>query len=251
MSYLDSRVVEVGSEQNLAEWLDTELRKLREMPPQSVEDLQTAVEALRVAALSAISELRQPLDQVNDSLSGVGSRRGVEARLAIEWERSRRYGRPLSVVAVEINRIAANNNGEGRTAGDIPLQSVASRLLETVRASDFVGRMVGDEFVLICPEADEDAARGVASKVVEVIARAGADGHDGHERPRVSAGWATRRGDQTPDELLQDADSALYGSNVTGVATAAGQTEERAVRSSPPRNEQAEREAHYKWMERR
>jgi diguanylate cyclase (GGDEF)-like protein len=249
MSDSDSKVVELGPGQNLAEWFDFEVRKLQEGPPQSVEELRAAVEALRVVASSAINTLRQQPEQVRDSLTGVGSRRQVEARLWMEWERSRRYDRPLSVVAIEVNRTAATN-GDGPSASDAPISSVGSRLVESVRASDFVGRIVGDEFVVICPEADEDAARGVTTKVIELIASGLASGQNGQERPSVSAGWATRRGDQTADQLLQDADRALYLSTVTGGLTTPGQPEDRAV-PSQPRSEEAEREAHYRWMKRR
>jgi diguanylate cyclase (GGDEF)-like protein len=253
MSDADSKVVEPGPEQILADWLDVELRKLQ-LPQQSVEEIHAAVEALRVEALSAINELRQELEQSHDSLTGVGSRRGIEARLAMEWERSRRYGRPLSLVAIEVNRSTPASNGDNRTTGDVPLRSVASRLVETVRASDFVGRVVGDEFVLICPEADEEAARGVTTKIIDVIVSGLAgdhDGQNGHSRPTVSAGWATRREGQTAGELLQDADRALYRSNVGGGGTAQGRPENSAASGNRPRDEQAERAAHYKWMERR
>ena len=252
MSDSDSKVVKPGPEQILADWLDVELRKLQ-LPQQSVEEIHAAVEALRVEALSAINELRQELGQSHDSLTGVGSRRSIEARLAMEWERSRRYGRPLSLVAIEVNRGGPASNGD-RTTGDVPLRSVASRLVETVRASDFVGRGVGDEFVLICPEADEEAARGVTTKIIDVIVSGLAgdhDGQNGHSRPRVSAGWATRREDQTADELLQDADRALYRSSVGGGGTDQGRPENSAASGNRPRDEQAERAAHYKWMERR
>jgi diguanylate cyclase (GGDEF)-like protein len=245
----DSNVAELDPGQNLAEWFDVELKKLHEGPPLSVEELHEAVEALRAVASSAINELRQPPDQVQGSLTGVGSRRQLEARLSMEWERARRYDRPLSVVAIEVNRTAATN-GDGPTAGIAPLRSVGSRVLERVRASDFVGRIVGDEFVVICPEADEEAARAVTTKVIELIASALAGGRNGQERPSVSAGWATRRGDQTAEELLQDADRALYRSTVTGGGTTQGQPKDRAV-PSEPRNEQAEREAHYRWMKHR
>jgi diguanylate cyclase (GGDEF)-like protein len=248
MSDSDSKVVELDPGQNLAEWFDVELKKLDEGPPQSVEELHAAVEALRAVASSAINELRQQPDQVQGSLTGVGSRRQLQARLSIEWERARRYDRPLSVVAIEVNRTAATN-GDGPTAGIAPLPSVGSRLLERVRASDFVGRIVGDEFVVICPEADEEAARGVTTKVIELIASGLAGGQNGQERPSVSAGWATR-GDQTAEQLLQDADRALYHSTVTGGGTTQGQPKDRAV-PSEPRNEQAERDAHYRWMKRR
>jgi diguanylate cyclase (GGDEF)-like protein len=249
MSDSDSKVVELDPGQNLAEWFDVELKKLDEGPPQSVEELHAAVEALRAVASSAINDLRQQPDQVQDSLTGVGSRRQLEARLSIEWERARRYDRPLSVVAIEVNRTGATN-GDGPTAGHAPLLSVGSRLLERVRASDFVGRIVGDEFVVICPEADEEAARGVTTKVIELISSGLASGQNGQARPSVSAGWATRRGDQTAEQLLQDADRALYHSTVTGGGTTQDQPKDPAV-PSEPRNEQAERNAHYRWMKRR
>jgi diguanylate cyclase (GGDEF)-like protein len=249
MSDSDSKVVELGPEQNLAEWLDVELRKLQEVPQQAAPELRAALEALRLAALSAITELRQEQDKVKDSQTGVGSRRQLEERLAMEWERARRYDRPLSLVAIEVSRMTATADGDVRTTGDAPVRSVASRLVETVRASDFVGRIVGDEFILICPEADEEGARGVTKKLIDLVSSGLAGGHNGHERPKVSAGWATRRGDQTAEELLQDADRALYRSNVTGGRTSQGEPARRTVRSSPPRNEQAEREAHYKWMQ--
>jgi len=120
MSDSDSKVVEPGPEQILADWLDVELRKLQ-LPQQSVEEIHAAVEALRVEALSAINELRQELGQSHDSLTGVGSRRSIEARLAMEWERSRRYGRPLSLVAIEVNRSGPASNSHSRPRAHRPI----------------------------------------------------------------------------------------------------------------------------------
>jgi diguanylate cyclase (GGDEF)-like protein len=227
MSDIDSKVVELGPEQKLATPL--------------------TISEPRPHPLSAVApgELAR-----EDQLTGVGNRRGVEDRLAMEWERSRRYGRPLSVVAIEVKRLTEGTDEGGPSAPDITLRLVANRLVETSRASDFVGRIVGDEFVLICPEADEEAARGVTMKVVNVMA--GAHGPDGRAWPiGVSAGWATRSGDQTADELLQHADQALSGAGVTNSGTPGGHPQEPAQQPRPRRNEQDEREAHYKWMERR
>lgn len=212
MSDSDGSVVDAGPEQNLADWLDAELRR--------------------------------------DQVTGVGNRRAVEDRLATEWERSRRYGRPLSVVAIEVNRSRQAKDADGPTAGDLVLRSVANTLVETSRMSDFVGRIVGDEFVLICPEADEEGARGVTMKVVDVMTGGLDHGPDGPAWPLgISAGWATRRGEQTAGELLQEADRALY-SNVGDGVTTQGRSQGPVERTRPQRNEQAEREAHYKWMER-
>lgn len=226
MSDIDSKVLELGPEQELATPLT--ISEPRPLPVSAVAPAELARE---------------------DQLTGVGNRRGVEDRLAMEWERSRRYGRPLSVVAIEVKRLTEGTD-EGGPAADIALRLVAKRLVETSRASDFVGRIVGDEFVLICPEADEEAARGVTMKVVNVMA--GAISPDGRAWPiGVSAGWATRTGDQTADELLQHADQALSASGVISSGIPGGHPQEPAQQPRPRRNEQAERDAHYKWMERR
>lgn len=133
-----------------------------------------------------------------DALTQVANRRGIDERLADEWRRARRHGRPLSVILLDVDDLKGINDAQGHAAGDDALRKVASELAALLRATDHLGRSGGDEFVLVCPETDETAAAAVARKILRRLAVA------------VSVGVSTLRPEQSLTELLIEADRALY-----------------------------------------
>jgi diguanylate cyclase (GGDEF)-like protein len=102
----------------------------------------------RVAALE--EELRSL--RTSDPLTGLPLSATLEPRLVPEIERSKRYSRPLTVAAVDIDGFRAINKHRGRKVGDEVLMAVARLLSELTRASDFVSRSGADEFVIVMPE---------------------------------------------------------------------------------------------------
>ena len=99
-----------------------------------------------------------------DALTGLTNRRA----LLIELANERRTG---ALLYVDVDDFKAVNDGYGHEIGDRVLVAVAERLAATCRAQDIVGRVGGDEFVILLHGADDDLAREIAERVVETVSR--------------------------------------------------------------------------------
>jgi diguanylate cyclase (GGDEF)-like protein/hemerythrin-like metal-binding protein len=148
-----------------------------------------------------------------DALTGVQNRLGFEAALGKELGRSRRYGHPLSVVMLDLDHFKRVNDTFGHGAGDQVLVGVA-RILETnVRDSDTVGRLGGEEFMVLAPGTPGRGGIQLAEKLRALIA----------ETPLGPAGLVTGsfgvaelRPGETAEALLARADQALYAAKSGG-----------------------------------
>ena len=100
-----------------------------------------------------------------DALTGVFSRRELEARMAAEFARCRRHGRPCSMLVIDIDHFKEVNDSRGHAAGDELLRQLGAMLRAEVRADDVAGRFGGDEFVLILPEIDAAGALSLARRL--------------------------------------------------------------------------------------
>lgn len=95
---------------------------------------------------------------VRDPLTGLYNRRFFDESLSRNVEAARRYGRDLSLVLFDLDRLKALNDRAGHAAGDAALRRFAAVLSQTVRAADVVCRIGGDEFAVILPETARDPA---------------------------------------------------------------------------------------------
>ncbi len=157
-----------------------------------------------------------------DPLTGLFNRRYVLTRLSGLISGARRHGRPLSVAMADIDFFKPLNDEYGHEAGDAALVALALALRERLRAEDEVGRLGGEEFLILLPDADERAAAAVAESVrasVEAL-RIGLDGLD--LSVTISVGWATWDREEDVDELLRRADIALYEAKRAGRNTVRG-----------------------------
>jgi diguanylate cyclase (GGDEF)-like protein len=96
---------------------------------------------------------------ITDGLTGCRNRRFFDEIIGREIQRHRRYGIPLSVLFVDIDRFKAINDTLGHEAGDRVLQQVAAFLLHNIREADYVFRWGGDEFLILLSCADDEARR--------------------------------------------------------------------------------------------
>jgi diguanylate cyclase (GGDEF)-like protein/PAS domain S-box-containing protein len=152
-----------------------------------------------------------------DSLTGLPNRRALRKRLAEGIARSQRYGHPLAVMFLDMDNLKTINDTRGHEGGDLALKEFARRLVASVRDSDVVARLSGDEFVVVL-EAVEDA--GAATAVAEHIAanlREPFDILGSQHTLSASIGVSFRRPMETDlDELLRRADHALYEAKNAG-----------------------------------
>jgi two-component system cell cycle response regulator len=144
-----------------------------------------------------------------DPLTGLANRRFILTQLGGLVSGARRHGRALSIAVIDIDHFKAVNDRFGHAAGDEALATVTAALRGRLRAEDQLGRLGGEEFLALLPDADATAAAVAAEKLRAEVADTPLlyEGHD--LRVTVSIGWAAWEGEPA-DELLRRADDALF-----------------------------------------
>ena len=173
--------------------------------------LSTAAAALESAHLHSAS---RELAEI-DALTGLPNRRRFEADIEQEWDRCRRYGRPMSVVMVDLDHFKELNDTNGHLYGDEVLHGAARAMSDVLRTSDTAYRYGGEEFVVLLRETALDDALSVAERL-----RAAVEHVSLHGRSPVvtaSAGVAERASTMAHHtELVAKADVALYEAKAAG-----------------------------------
>jgi diguanylate cyclase (GGDEF)-like protein len=141
-----------------------------------------------------------------DPLTGLYNRRCGEQRLAEEISRSQRRGHPLTVIMLDLNGLKYINDTFGHAAGDELIKCFAGRINKAIRGSDLAVRQGGDEFLLLLPECKPEEVRHVLGRLSGIKLDIG-----GQIIPiAFSTGWTNYIPGESPEELLQRADEALY-----------------------------------------
>lgn len=175
-----------------------------------------------VGVLNDISDQIRYEDELShsathDLLTGLPNRSLLEDRLRQACSIASRYKRHVAVMFVDLDRFKPINDSFGHECGDKILVEVARRMVEQVRSGDTVGRMGGDEFIVILPDlANPDDAALIAENMIEVIGRPYEIG-DIVLHVTSSIGVAVSDGhiDQ-PTTLIQHADMAMYKAKEDG-----------------------------------
>ncbi|MBA2780282.1 diguanylate cyclase [Billgrantia kenyensis] len=148
-----------------------------------------------------------------DGLTGLWNRHTIEALFDEECERASRYGTPLSVILLDIDHFKQVNDKHGHIVGDSVLKQFASLLRDNLRSVDQVGRLGGEEFLIVLPETDLLQAQAAASLLQERIsaldfARAG--------HCTASFGVTQYHPDEERLVVINRADRALYKAKAKG-----------------------------------
>lgn len=149
---------------------------------------------------------------VTDGLTGVRNRRALEAELNRFYKLAKRNSEQISILMMDVDKFKSYNDTFGHLAGDEVLKTIAKILTQTARECDLVARYGGEEFCVILPATDPDGAILAAERF-----RAAIEAHPWVERPvTASFGVATLSGHSNHEELLRDADLALYAAKEAG-----------------------------------
>ena len=146
-----------------------------------------------------------------DALTGLPNRRFAMARLEEAWTNSKRGGRSLSVVMIDIDHFKRVNDQFGHQAGDAVLRAVAKTLKRHARKSDHLCRLGGEEFVLIAVNADVTAAEAGAERLRAAVESTPihVTGFDGQVTISLGVAEIAESMDRV-DDLMRAADQAVY-----------------------------------------
>jgi diguanylate cyclase (GGDEF)-like protein/PAS domain S-box-containing protein len=175
-----------------------------------------------VVSFVDISERRRQAQQLEalaltDSLTGLGTRRHFLAEAEREIGRARR-GRPLSLLVFDVDRFKAINDTHGHPVGDRVLAELARGVRAMLREVDVAGRLGGEEFAVLLPDADEAMAAGIAERLRGVIAGIAVPLAGGGTLRFTASIGVARLEPSDPDfaTLLARADQAMYRAKRAG-----------------------------------
>jgi diguanylate cyclase (GGDEF)-like protein len=181
--------------------------------PTQSDPMRLAAEVARLEAELAI--MRERVAELetraeSDPLTGVMNRRGFERELKRASAYVRRYGGNAALIYLDLDGFKPVNDRHGHAAGDAVLKAVAAVLVGSVRASDAVARIGGDEFATLLWNLSASAAQAKASALERAIAAARVAWGADVLSVGASAGVAELAGDQDIGDVVARADAAMY-----------------------------------------
>ena len=153
---------------------------------------------------------------VTDSLTGMVNHEHVFSELQQAIIKTQAEQAPLCIVMADIDHFKSVNDNHGHLAGDGVLKEVASRIKNSLRGFDIVGRYGGEEFLLILNRADLQTARMVAERIRSRIAATPIDLPETLLDVTISMGVAMVKPDEDVNSLVERADKALYNAKENG-----------------------------------
>jgi diguanylate cyclase (GGDEF)-like protein len=194
----------------------------RSSPHSFPEETVDALEALAQRAGPALSNAQRFVEATRlaelHSLTGLHNQGVFHEVLAREVARSRRYGRRLSLIVLDLDDFKRINDRIGHLAGDAVLAEVAARLRTVVRTTDIACRVGGDEFAVILPESTRGDADHLAARIERAVS---SDPIAKSGTLKISAGVAELSPDDTSSDFFNRADEDLYRAKAASKRAAA------------------------------
>jgi two-component system cell cycle response regulator len=191
--------MEAGADDYLAKPFDAQELKVRLNAGKRILDLQEQL-------VSANRSLQ--FQATHDPLTGIYNRGAIVGILQNELMRGAREKKPVSVILVDIDHFKDINDSRGHSAGDMVLRRVAQKMQFSVRSYDYVGRYGGEEFLIVFPGCNSRMAKERAEQIRLILSEPVPDPSE--VRVSVSMGVACSLSPTQRDELLSNADAALY-----------------------------------------
>jgi len=196
-------------------WLETAVRSV----PDADGDPYQVVAVTRDVSERKDAETRLAYQALHDTLTGLPNRALFEDRLEQALRRADRAAGGVAVLFVDLDRFKLINDSFGHAAGDRLLCDVAARLRGALRPADTIARFGGDELTVLCADVDGEAgARAVARRIARLFDEPFVV-EDGEAFLQASIGIALAGEGARPEDLIRDADAAMYRAKDGGRAT--------------------------------
>lgn len=175
------------------------------------ERMKSRVDQLELETRNLQASLqREQINATTDALTGIPNRLAYQQRIALEFKRWKRFGRPLCVAVWDIDRFKLVNDNHGHPVGDLVIKVVGRTLAQQVRETDFVARYGGEEFAVLLVDANSELAMSVAEKMRCAIETLQLSVGATALSVTVSCGLAEFRAEDEPEAVFERADRALY-----------------------------------------
>jgi diguanylate cyclase (GGDEF)-like protein/PAS domain S-box-containing protein len=159
----------------------------------------------------------------HDPLTGTGNRRHFEREVSDQVGRAQRYGEQAAVLFIDVDGLKHINDAHGHKAGDRALKQIADVVTDRLRDTDVLARIGGDEFAVLLPHADQAQAQAISDDLRRITAHSDIDLDDGTTLPvPASVGFALIDRDTDSDEILAQADEAMYQDKTPAPAPISG-----------------------------
>jgi len=186
------------------------------------EEMTPAVSLAVSALLEKLDDLNRDLSRTKESLSEIErlvdvdclapipNRRAFMRRLSWAITMHERYNHPSAILYFDINEFKQINDKYGHAAGDLAIRHIAQLLTATMRESDFLARIGGDEFAVIMYYANEDAVKKRGSKIAEKLQKTPFVFNGKHLHVTAAFGYYAIRSGDDAESALASADMSMY-----------------------------------------
>jgi diguanylate cyclase (GGDEF)-like protein len=156
----------------------------------------------------SLSEIERLVDV--DCLAPIPNRRAFMRRLSWTITMHERYGHPSAILYFDINEFKQINDKYGHAAGDLAIRHIAQLLSNTMRESDFLARIGGDEFAVIMYYANDEAAKKRGAKIVEKLQKTPFNFNGQQLNVAAAFGYHAIRAGDDAESALSSADMSMY-----------------------------------------
>lgn len=201
---LDGLLDTVSEHQKLRDGREEEVSQRLQALTLKVAEMEQEAQSFR----DHLEEQRQKA--LIDPLTGLANRAGWSERLELEVARWKRYGGELLLAVVDIDHFKRINDDYGHLAGDKVLKIIAGELSKRLRKTDFIARFGGEEFVLLIPSTPLEGGLQLLQTLREGVEQCPFHFRSQRVTITISAGLSAFTSEESPDQVFERADQALY-----------------------------------------